>query len=190
MMAGIFEETARFLVFIFILKVAVKKSDINTGLSYGVGHGGIEAILLAGLTAISNIIFSLTYNAGVLPITPEVVEPINQLLTMQPVIFLVSGLERMLAIAIQISLSVIVYLGVRYRKYWLYPIAILLHALIDVPAAMTQRGALSIAACEGIIAVLTIILCFAAYQLYKNISKKEAIREEITQEESPQIDNT
>jgi uncharacterized membrane protein YhfC len=42
-MAGIFEETARFVSFNILKK---KYTGIGTGLSYGIGHGGIEAILI------------------------------------------------------------------------------------------------------------------------------------------------
>ncbi|MDE6282170.1 MAG: YhfC family intramembrane metalloprotease, partial [Oscillospiraceae bacterium] len=45
--AGLFEETGRFLAFRFALR---RRQDRITSLTYGIGHGGIEAFLIAGLT--------------------------------------------------------------------------------------------------------------------------------------------
>lgn len=42
--AGIFEETARLLGFKFLIRVSENES-IDTGISYGLGHGGIEAVI-------------------------------------------------------------------------------------------------------------------------------------------------
>ena len=51
--AGIFEETGRFLAFKLLLK---KESEPITALSYGIGHGGIEAILLVVLTMVNSFV--------------------------------------------------------------------------------------------------------------------------------------
>ena len=54
-MAGIFEETGRFLAFKTVLRKKQGK-DINA-LMYGAGHGGFEAAALLGITMINNIIY-------------------------------------------------------------------------------------------------------------------------------------
>jgi uncharacterized membrane protein YhfC len=41
LLAGLFEETGRFIAFKFLLK---KRTDRKTAISYGIGHGGFEAI--------------------------------------------------------------------------------------------------------------------------------------------------
>jgi len=43
--AGIFEELGRFVAFYYLLK---KYRDYKDGLAYGIGHGGIESILVGG----------------------------------------------------------------------------------------------------------------------------------------------
>ena len=54
-------------------------------------------------------------------------------------LFLVSGIERISALCIQISLSVMVFYSVFGKnKLWLYPFAIVLHAIVDIPAAAMQ----------------------------------------------------
>ena len=139
--AGVFEETARFISFQLLKK---KYGGVGTGLSYGIGHGGIEAILLVGLTMISNIVFSALINSGntaVLGSDPSIAASIDTLIQTDSTMFLLGGFERVLAVAVQISLSMLVWCAVKVKgKAWLYPVAILLHAAIDTPAAMYQAG--------------------------------------------------
>jgi uncharacterized membrane protein YhfC len=146
-MAGIFEETARFISFKILKK---KYNGIGTGLAYGIGHGGIEAILLAGLSMINAIIFAIILNTGNIEtitgkLQGEALEQINTqittIITTSPYLFLLSGVERVFAICIQLSLSVIVFYSVYGKnKLWLYPFSIILHAIIDIPAAAMQVG--------------------------------------------------
>jgi len=188
--AGIFEETARFIAF-SILKYRNKKaaaiaiSNIDTGsasakkrrdvgeaLSYGIGHGGIEAVLLLGFAMISNIVVSIMINMGMSALFEnheQISAGIQQLASMQPYMFLVGGLERIFAVIIQISLSVIVWISVNAKgKKWLYAAAVLLHALIDVPAALMQCGILkSVAVVELIVAVSAVAVVWIAVLTYK-----------------------
>jgi uncharacterized membrane protein YhfC len=146
-MAGVFEETARYISF----RILKKKHDgVKTGLSYGIGHGGIESIIIVGLTMVNTIIFSMIFNMrNIETITGklqgEALEQINTqikiLLTTPPYSFLTGGIERIFAISIQISLSILVYYSVYgNKKLWLYPFAITLHAIADIPAAAMQVG--------------------------------------------------
>ena len=61
LMAGIFEETGRYFSFKWFLK---KENRIQDGVSYGIGHGGIEAMLIVGTTYLNNLIFSILINQG------------------------------------------------------------------------------------------------------------------------------
>jgi uncharacterized membrane protein YhfC len=140
--AGLFEEPVRFLAYT-ILK---KKRQFPDGLSYGIGHGGIEAIMLVGLTFINNIVYSLMINSGswdkmlsVLPATYQAqLATVHQALIMtSPSLFLMGGAERLFTMAIQIALSLVVLKGFMVNKKWLYlVVAIFLHTLIDFPAAL------------------------------------------------------
>jgi len=163
-MAGIFEETARFISFKILKK---KFTGVETALSYGIGHGGTEAIIIVGLSLINAVIFSITLNAGnVETITGklqgEALEQINNqiilLTTMPSYTFLFSGFERIFAICMQMSCSVIVFYSVYgTKKLWLYPLAILLHAIIDIPAVAMQVGLIKSMILVEIIAFLSAI---------------------------------
>ena len=61
-MAGLFEETGRLLAFKTVLK-KYQSRDVNA-LMYGAGHGGIEAVVLLGITMINNLTYSVIINAG------------------------------------------------------------------------------------------------------------------------------
>ena len=61
LMAGTFEECGRWLAFKLSLRWSRGPGD---ALMYGAGHGGIEAILLAGMTMLSNITLALALNRG------------------------------------------------------------------------------------------------------------------------------
>jgi uncharacterized membrane protein YhfC len=136
--AGIFEETARFLSFKLLKD---KYTGIGTSLSYGIGHGGIEALLLGGMLMLNNVLISFLINTGSNLVPAETV---SALTAVQPHMFAITFAERAIAFVAQVSLSVLVWSAVNdAKKIWLYPAAILLHALIDTPAILYQIGALT-----------------------------------------------
>lgn len=139
--AGIFEETGRLLAFL-ITKRHYK--DIDSAVSYGIGHGGIEAAAIVGLGMLNGIIFAVLLNSGseslnALPIPKE------DLIASQPwYMYAIAIGERILAMSLHIGLSIIVFASVMMkRKWWLFPAAIILHALANTTAAMMQAGLLT-----------------------------------------------
>lgn len=145
--AGIFEEGGRFFAYKFFLKGRRKRED---GISYGIGHGGIEAILIGGFSLIQSLYFSLLINGGTLhstlggKVSKELLDQISSSLTgTVPYLFMVSGIERTLAFIIQVSLSLVVLYGIKTKKYIYLIYAILLHAMVDFPAGLYQKGIIS-----------------------------------------------
>lgn len=59
--AAVFEEIGRLIAMKFWMK---KWLDFPNALMYGIGHGGVEAILLGGLSGISNLVSMLMINSG------------------------------------------------------------------------------------------------------------------------------
>lgn len=57
--AGILEETARFLVYRTMLKDSVGRENAVT---FGIGFGGLECIMVLGLTVLSTLIMSISFN--------------------------------------------------------------------------------------------------------------------------------
>ena len=164
--AGLFEETGRFLAFRFALR---RRQDRITSLAYGIGHGGIEAFLIAGLTMVNNLILGLTYvNGG--PVPDEVIPAVEALLAIPTGMFLWSGFERLTAMALHMVLSVLVFASVRTSRRWLYPAAILIHAAVDF-AAVVANSYLPVAATELLVLTLTAVSVLWATRIYKNLSQ-------------------
>jgi len=172
--AGIFEESARYLSFLLLKR---RYKGVGTGLSYGIGHGGVEAVLLAGVSMISNLIVSIMINsetAGSLGIQAA---QLTALTDTAPHLFLISGFERILAVIIQISLSLLVWFAVdRKDKWWLFLAAIVLHAIIDIPAALMQAGVTtSIFWTESIIAVSALAVAMIAVSVCRSLKRSDKI---------------
>jgi len=168
--AGVFEETGRLVGFTVLKR---RFQGVRTGVAYGIGHGGIEAILLVGLTMVGNLVVSVVINLGQADGVPAAVVTA---LTGEPSwMFLVGGGERVIAIALQISLSILVWVAVTHPgRRWLFPLAILFHAIGDVPAAMMQAGFLTnVAVVESLTLVIT-----AAIAAYAVMWLRRALAEE------------
>lgn len=176
--AGVFEETGRFLSFKLLKR---RYGGIGTGLNYGVGHGGIEAILLGGLAMINAVVMSVFANSGNIaqltsgPNGALVTAQLQAIAATAPAMFLLPGFERMFALTIHISLSVIVFYSVyENRRLWLYPAAILLHAMIDAPAALAQVGVLTnTLALEGMVLGCAVVLALIAVYTHRKLKPSE-----------------
>lgn len=161
--AGLFEETGRFLAFRFALR---RRQDRTTSLAYGIGHGGIEAFLITGLTMVNNLILGLTYANG-RTIPDEVIPAVEALLAVPAGMFLWSGFERLTAMALHTALSILVFASVRTSRRWLFPTAILIHAVVDFAAVVTNFY-LPVAATELLALMLTAVSVLWAARIYKN----------------------
>lgn len=162
--AGIFEETGRLLAFRFVLR---RRQDRITSLAYGIGHGGMEAFLVAGLTMVNNLVIGMAYaNAEALP--PETAAIAEALAATPAGMFLWSGFERLTAMGLHMALSVLVFACVRTNRRWLYPAAILIHAAVDF-AAVLSNAYLPVAATELLVLALTAVSALWAVRIYKNL---------------------
>jgi len=162
--AGIFEEVGRYIGFRGFLK---DRLNYQNGLAYGVGHGGIESIFLVGIAYINNIVYSFLINSGSLDIllkgkvSPEVIRSIKSALIETPAsTFLLAGFERVFTMAIQIALSLLVLVAVKRKRLYYLAFAILLHTIIDAPAAYMALVKVNIFAIEFVVllwAVLSLV---------------------------------
>lgn len=161
--AGVFEETGRFFAFKLLLK---KEREPVTALSYGIGHGGIEAILLVGLTMVSNLVLAAMAASGGIT-DPAVLELAEQMLSTPAGMFLWAAFERLGAIILHLSLSVLVFAAVRVPgKKWLFPAAILIHAALDF-IAVAANAKLPVAAMEFMVLILALIAALFAGRVYR-----------------------
>lgn len=175
--AGIFEECGRFLAMKFVLKK--EQGNNNNALMYGAGHGGFEAFFLLSIGQINNLIYSFAINAKQTELLTGPLDEANkvaleqifdELINSSPVMFLVSPIERIAAIAAQIALSVLVWTAVKYgkNKIGLLFLAILLHASLDtIPVLFKNLCGLKGFVLEGIVYVLAIAIVLISRCVWK-----------------------
>lgn len=173
--AGLFEETGRLIAFKYIIKSKLRASD---AFMYGVGHGGIEAILLVGFTFINNIVFSLFINAGNLEAIlgdnySAVYNDLSLLSTTPSVNFLLGGIERICAISLHIALSVLIYIAItRANKRYMYIVAVLLHAFTNFLVALSANY-ISTLFVELILIVMVLCIGIFVRRQYQDIKREE-----------------
>ncbi|MCL2299664.1 MAG: YhfC family intramembrane metalloprotease [Firmicutes bacterium] len=175
--AGVFEETARLVSFLILKK---RCGGFGTALRYGIGHGGMEAAIIGGAAMIRDMALGALLNTlgaeGLAQMSGAFILSNAQDIAATPAATLfLGGAERMLALVIQISLSVIMYYAVyQPRKLWLYPAAIVLHALVDCPAALFQAGVITnVWAVEGIVAAAMVVIAAFAVLLHRRMEANE-----------------
>lgn len=184
LLAGIFEETARYILFKFIIK---KSRSWQEGVLVGLGHGGTEAVIL-GIFAALAFVNMIIYKNIDLSTVPSI--PAEQLeLAKQQVaaywsapwyMALMGFVERSFAITLHVSLSVMVLYAIVYRKPIWFWLALLWHALVDAVAVYVGQE-VGILAVEGIVAVFAIISLWIVFRMRSmfsndtfNISEQEA----------------
>ncbi|MCR5328229.1 MAG: YhfC family intramembrane metalloprotease [Saccharofermentans sp.] len=185
---GVFEETGRFVAFKTLLR---KRTQRETGLTHGIGHGGFEAMFILGITYVEYFVFGLMINMGsffelmIEPVkdtlTPEVTEQINaivnQITTFNAGTMGLSLLDRLIAVLFHIGASIMVFYAVKdKKKIWLYPLAIVIHTAIDGFLGLQLAGVFEMSdmANEIIFAVEALAVFFAAFfLLYKKDKPKE-----------------
>ena len=177
--AGLFEETGRFVAMKFWMK---KSLSGESSIMYGVGHGGIEAVLIVGFTCISNLITAMMINAGQIesafstiedgPGREAAIQGLSVLWTTPGDLFFMAGIERISAIALHICLSYLVYRAVKYnmRGYWFAAVGI--HFLVDAVTVLLSNF-VPLPALEIVLIVLIGVLAVAVRRMYLTEGKAE-----------------
>ena len=178
---GIFEETGRLVAFKTLLK---KRKQRETSISYGLGHGGIaEVSVLMTYTMITYIIYAVMINTGEIKTIVDQVKELapSQLSQIEGVIkqltdFSVMSLvpmiiERVFAVMYHVGASILVFYACKdKKKFWLYPLAVVIHTLIDFMGGLQLAGVISMPswAFEVVFAIASTATFLGAYlNLYK-----------------------
>ena len=181
LMAGLFEETGRFLAMKFLLKK--EPTTPKAGVSYGLGHGGAEMMLLFGLSMISTFTMAVMINLGMTDTLTagvpaeaqgQVAAQLDQVRDASAGTYLLGLWERFSALILQVSLSILVWAAARKggKWLWLFPAAILLHALVDGVAVILSKHA-GVATVELIIMAMAIAFAGLAWLIARRAFPKE-----------------
>jgi uncharacterized membrane protein YhfC len=182
--AGVCEEVGRFIAMRLMWRRAtaattpiststLPSNGDGTALGYGIGHGGAEAWIVGVLVQIQWLVFAVIENRGQLDTYLGNV-PVDSLMRIHLILASLSPqmagiflLERVAALVFQIGLSVLMWRGVRAGWRGILPLAIVAHALIDVPAALFQAGLLSLYVVDSMYGVLALIVAGVLIKLFR-----------------------
>lgn len=183
--AGLFEEGARYLC----LRLLCRKSPGTAalGLAYGVGHGGAESILLAGVPLLSSFWAlaavqgkSTEALAGLLgsqAAANTLAAQVAALAAAPAWQNLLAGCERAVALALHLALSVLVWMAAAgWLPRWFVFVSMALHALANVPAALAQTGVLdNVLLVEGLVALAAGLAVWYVSSLYAKARAARAL---------------
>lgn len=178
LMAGLFEETGRYVAFRFLLKNHTAK---ETAVTYGIGHGGIECILILGVTYIQYYAYGQLINSGSMEkmiaayqADASSKEALEQLIDTirsitRPMCYLADW-ERVSAMMVQIALSILVFQAVYVAgKTYMLWVSVALHMMMDFPAALYQKGVLGLVPTEISIFVFAVLVLLYAVRVYGSL---------------------
>jgi uncharacterized membrane protein YhfC len=139
--AGLFEEITRALGYRFFIK---EKRDWVSGLMYGAGHGGIEAILVGALALAAFVQIMALRGADLSSvIPPDQVDlarsQIEAYWAMPWYQAILGAVERLSALPVQVSLSILVLQVFRRKRAWWLGLAIGWHTLVDAVAVFAMQ---------------------------------------------------
>ncbi len=165
--AGVFEETARYLAYRFWAKDA---RSWSRGLMLGAGHGGMEAIIVGALGAISFVALLATVNnetaMSALPAgqREQVTGALAQILDTPAPLLLLGAVERLFAIAAHLAMSLLVLqVFLRRNIAWLFA-SIGFHTLLNM-VAVVAAARINPFATEGVIGLFALLALFIIFRL-------------------------
>ena len=177
---GVFEETGRFMAFKTVLR---NRRNRETSISYGIGHGGIEVILVLGINYIVYIVYAVMINTGTFqgiidqvaeqaPFQEEAIRALADQLAVFSFADIGTGMfERVFAFLFHVGASILVFYAARDKgRFWLYPLAILLHTALDSLAGLNMAKVVQLSApeLEAMVVAFGLLTFLGAYfLLYK-----------------------
>lgn len=113
--AGLFELIGRYVV----AKIMAKNLTYEKGFAAGLGHGGIEAMIIIGMTYLNNLLYIGMINSGTFDgiveqtaalgvDTTSLVAVKDALINTNSAVFLLAGYERILTMILHVALSLMV----------------------------------------------------------------------------------
>ncbi|WP_292489482.1 YhfC family glutamic-type intramembrane protease [Methanoculleus sp. 10] len=161
LMAGLFEEVGRYIVYRYYFRRRGIPLTRENGLQFGAGWGGVESIFVAFLVLSGMVSYIvLTGDAGVIPLPddPAVQAQVEALRALTPLDILPGLAERMMTITLHIAWSLMVLAAVVYNRKALLALAVLWHAAVDAAAVYLAQT-------QGILVTEAVIFVFAVFGL-------------------------
>lgn len=181
-LAAAFEETGRFLAFRYFI-TAEKFDNRQTAITYGIGHGGLECMLILGWTNLQYYMTAVLLNSDEArkEMLPGMAEKLGeQFSDMTTVSLVLDGISQLIFFVLQIALSIIVYQAVRNRgvRRYLILYAMGFHFLAYLPRGFYSAGMLPQWLSLGLTGVVLAGTLFLAGGIYRKMGEAEKLREE------------
>ena len=172
--AALFEETGRFLVYKFYLN---NETDRYTAISMGIGHGGLEWMISLGFADLSYYVFATVYNQNKNEISDK--EFIEVLTGFKAKDLVMDGVMQIFFFCIQICLSVMVlqaYRNVSERIRFL-SIAAVTHIVAYLPSGLYKQNIISHMMALILLLAVLVFAFFFAKELYKGMREADKKQE-------------
>jgi len=183
---GVFEETGRFVAFKTVLR---KRKQSKTGITHGLGHGGFEAMFVLGITFIEYFVFGIMINQGTFyeqmiasvkdTLTPDMMKQITAIIeaitTFSAGTAVLSLVERVIAVLYHTGASILVFYACKdKKKFWLYPLSIVIHTVIDGFMGLQLAGVINVSSwiLEVVFGVASLATFLGAYLLLYRKDKR------------------
>lgn len=173
--AGVFEEIGRYIGF----KGLKKNRTWKDGIAFGLGHGGIEALMITGVTTINNMVVVNSVNNGTfdgakLGVSESTIIGMFENITNTDI--LLGGVERISAMILHVFLTMIVLYAIKQRKKIYVVLSILAHGLVDFSViSLISNGINTLAVEIGffIVALGLLAAVIKSKKTFDNIDEKE-----------------
>lgn len=185
--AALFEVIARYAV----AKFMSRNLTFQRGIAAGLGHGGIEAIVIIGMTYLNNLIYIGMINGGTFDSVVEQTQALgvdvtallavkDSLLHTNSAMFLLAGYERILTMILHVALSLLVCYYVSKKEDWKgIVICLICHSVVDFTAPFINGCAteymgniLSLNTAYVLVYVFLTIVAAVSVVTIRNIGKK------------------
>lgn len=142
--AGLFEAAGRYMA----ARLMAGQLTFRKGFAAGMGHGGIESIMLIGMTYVNNLLYILIINGGSFDRLVQQTAQLGvdssalyvakeALLNTEPVLFYLAGYERILTMIFHVAMSLLVCYSVWNRKAIQgILLCVALHTMVDFVAPL------------------------------------------------------
>lgn len=148
--AALVEEFGRYVTMRLFLKKNLRFVD---GISFGIGHGGIEAILIAGIGALMLLLTDIG--------------------SVKPVSMFAGGFERISAMICHVGWSVMVMKSVRGKKTGWLLLAFATHTILDTFVGLAAYMGMGIWLTEAVLMLFAVLMIvYIIYEFKKGDSKK------------------
>lgn len=174
--AGLFEESARLVGAKWFCK---RQRSYRDAVSFGLGHGLCEVVLLVGLNSIGNLLYCVMIHSGSLEAaaagSAELVQQITAALTSVSTASIYLGIvERISAVLFHVFASVLIFYGVnRGHSFRGWLLALLAHTVFNLAATLLAQYS-NIWICEGVLLLLGLLALAYVLSLRKSFPRENA----------------